>query len=403
MVKRNIIIIGLRGWQTLAHLASEHIAEELACLGYRVVYISPPTGFVENLINCFRKRKFGFITSFLAALFNFGKISSVKENLFVASTPSVFLGFGFFKINDYINELLVWRYINKIKKDLKFEDYFLYTTHCFPTKNRDKNCKFFIYDCVDNLQSLPNSPIQSNGFKRLEYEVMKNVNLWFAISGPLFEERKIINPNGYLELPSIDPDNFIKYPKSAKIKELMDRFDKPIVGLVSTMSNQKIDWELLYFIACTRPMYNFVFAGPCTDVPPQNLKSLKNVHFIGPQKFEDVPYLLEFFDVCIVPFKKGIFGNYAFPTKVLEYLLMGKPVISTDLISLIPYGKIIKIASNKEEFVEKIDQCLKHIDVDTEEGRRFAENCSKKKRAERISLKIEEVYKTKNYWQESSK
>ncbi len=388
-MKENIIVIGLRNWHALAHLASEHIADELSSLGHTVVYIPPPIGFLESIIILFKKRDAGFIINFFKSLFSRKKMLKIKENLFIASGLPVLLNFGFSSIIDSFNELLFWNYINQISKDLKFADYVLYTTFCIPTCVKDKKCKLLVYDCVDNISALPNNKIQSAGFRRLENKLIKNTHLWFAISQPLFDERKKINKNGFLELPSIDPGNFRNYPKHENIKQMFNLLGRPVVGLVSTMSNQKIDWDVLFYAATTRPQYQFVFAGPCTDQPPCRIKELKNVYFPGPIGFQDVPYLLDFFDVCLVPFKKNIFGDYSFPTKVLEYLLMGKLVVSTALLSLIQYENIIKIAQTKEMFVERIDECFKKENKNSiGQGKILAENCSKNKRALRINEKL---------------
>src|SRR5208283_3159702 len=56
-----------------------------------------------------------------------------------------------------------------------------------------------------------------------------------------------------------------------------------------------------------------------------------NVHWVGPQAFEDLPKYLSVVDVGLVPYVDSAFNRGSFPLKTLEYLAAGIPVVATDL------------------------------------------------------------------------
>lgn len=115
------------------------------------------------------------------------------------------------------------------------------------------------------------------------------------------------------------------------------------------------------------------------------------------QKLMNIPYLeaivhktiddwrsyvkscLELSDVCVIPYPRRLFWDYAIPTKLLEYMAAGKPIISTNLKEI---GKIIRmfncglVARDWKEFelhLERLYHDRKLAKELGENGRRAAE------------------------------
>src|SRR6185436_940355 len=61
------------------------------------------------------------------------------------------------------------------------------------------------------------------------------------------------------------------------------------------------------------------------------LKQLPNIHLIGPRIHKELPEYIVNIDVGIVPYLRDAYTMTVVPTKINEYLAMGKPVVSTDL------------------------------------------------------------------------
>ena len=74
----------------------------------------------------------------------------------------------------------------------------------------------------------------------------------------------------------------------------------------------------------------FALVGPAqTDVSA--LRACPNVHLLGQRPHADVPAYVKAFDVGMVPYRSTEYTANVYPTKLNEYLVMGMPVVATDL------------------------------------------------------------------------
>jgi glycosyltransferase involved in cell wall biosynthesis len=69
--------------------------------------------------------------------------------------------------------------------------------------------------------------------------------------------------------------------------------------------------------------------GPVAKLAPEDLPRAPNLHYLGPQPYAALPRFLRGFDVCLMPFGLNAATRHISPTKALEYLAGGKPVVST--------------------------------------------------------------------------
>ena len=70
--------------------------------------------------------------------------------------------------------------------------------------------------------------------------------------------------------------------------------------------------------------------GEEEDLPDRRAEGLRP-HLLGPRRHVDLPSYVQGFDVGIVPYRKVPASATVVPTKIQEYLALGKPVVSTDL------------------------------------------------------------------------
>ena len=118
--------------------------------------------------------------------------------------------------------------------------------------------------------------------------------------------------------------------------------------------DERIDFELLDQLATSRPDWTVLMAGPVTLRDPARLPQRHNLHWLGPQPYARLPYLLADWDLCLVPFAQGDATRYINPTKTLEYMAGDKPVVSTpvpDVMAL--YGDAVAIAATPDQFVRQ--------------------------------------------------
>ena len=88
----------------------------------------------------------------------------------------------------------------------------------------------------------------------------------------------------------------------------------------------------------------------------KNIEKFSHVLFLGKKPKRMLPALLNAVDVCIIPYNTH-FGatRYCNPMKAFEYLAVGKPIVSTEILSMkeLP-SRIIKIAYTAKGFSKSI-------------------------------------------------
>src|SRR6185369_6340278 len=77
-----------------------------------------------------------------------------------------------------------------------------------------------------------------------------------------------------------------------------------------------------------------------------------NLHWLGQKNYADLPGFCKVFDVCIMPFALNESTEFINPTKALEYMATGRPIVSTPVADVVRnFGEVITIARTAEEFV----------------------------------------------------
>lgn len=227
------------------------------------------------------------------------------------------------------------------------------------------NSQKLIYHVLDEYSSLDwwYSKRPRNQLINLEKKLLKQTAKIVTVSPFLAAKYKKTN------LPIIifpTPANLNLYfsPKSNQRQNPKDMriISKPIAGFIgsSTIKN-KIDWKLVNFLALCFPNINFVFIGLFLQ-NKSDFPNFHNVFNLGYKNREDLPNYVQNFDVCIIPYSLNEYGQGAYPVKIMEYLSLGKPVISSNLPSLNFLQKDINLiytAINHHQFSKKLKIALK--------------------------------------------
>lgn len=137
----------------------------------------------------------------------------------------------------------------------------------------------------------------------------------------------------------------------------------PIVGFSGGIQH-RIDFELLRFLAERNPGVSFVFVGPVWHEVAQkvhDLEAMSNVHFLGQKDYSVLPCYLKYFDVCIIPHVHNELeksGGYSM--KALDYLALGRPVISSTSVGIDDLGDFVSLVVSHEAFDRKLKEILNH-------------------------------------------
>lgn len=186
--------------------------------------------------------------------------------------------------------------------------------------------------------------------------IHKKADIIFTTSNKLYDFNKNYHKNVYMCPNGADYEYFSQASKiiSEKPKD-MPKDDKIVVGYFGAIATW-VDWNLIYYLANTNPYINFVFIGPLFNVSKFPI-TLKNVYYLGKKEYQDLIYYLQYFDICIIPFKVTEMIQGCNPIKMYEYLSAGKPVISSNFREAqeCPY---VYTAKYKKDFNKLILSCL---------------------------------------------
>lgn len=336
------------------------------------------------------------------SIFSDGIINTDLPNLKIVITPPVltinFLPEGpIFRSFLKLNEDLICLRLRKVFKQEGIKDFIYINSFNFHYPNIARKIKpsLTVYQCVDPMIV----PYDMKHGLRSEDQLVQQSDLVICTSKALYLEKKKQNKNTYFvpngtdlsHLRQLMDVNLPIHPKLTTIK-------KPVIGYLGTIE-RRIDYELLQQVIKLNPDKNFVLAGPVAPYyTPGSLFDFPNVTMTGTVHYDDVPQMINGFDVAIIPFKKDKVSNTIFPIKLFEYLSAGKPVVMTDFnTDLKEFTEdLVDYCSDALSFTAALNEALLHDDQEKIERRKAlaGQNTWEKRTneiSEIISLHLEKV------------
>lgn len=229
----------------------------------------------------------------------------------------------------------------------------LYTPMALPlVKGLDPGC--VVYDCMDELSAFKDAPRQ---LRQREAGLLRQAALVLCGGPSLYEARRHQHPHVVCLPSAVDAAHFAPVslvPGSAQAiaaEGLQGRLPRPRLGFYGVI-DERLDLPLVAALADAQPEGSVVMAGPVVKIDPASLPRRRNLHWLGMQPYERLPYLLAGWDIALMPFARNDSTRFISPTKTLEYLAGEKPVVSTairDVIAL--YGDVVTVADNAPAFV----------------------------------------------------
>ena len=284
----------------------------------------------------------------------FPRLHRIKNQL-IMFTPWIIPGSRYNKKILIFNEKLIVRQLRQILCRLRFKNPILFIFDGkFPFLIGKLGEKMSIYYCVDMF--FYDNPLHQD----YEHITAQKVDLILAISDfhakrlGVFGKPVFTVPHGYF--PEFSQP-FVNTKKKS---------DPKIIGMVGQLS-ARVDTRLIIHIAESFPEYKVVLVGPTqnlcwtklTDDDLKNLNNMSNIYLVGPQPFRELPKYISQFDVCIVPLKTSLKQvQQSNPYKLLQYLALGKPVVSTAFKSARNLDGLIYVADNEEQFIAYVKQAL---------------------------------------------
>ena len=209
-----------------------------------------------------------------------------------------------------------------------------------------------VYDALDHLGGFSN--ITSHMLEP-EVELIQKSDLVLTTSHLLYNEKTKLNTNCILVPNATEFDHFNYSPE--QLPDDLAPLGKPIIGYYGAISDW-FDTQLLASLASARPNWSFVLIGRVENTDTLPLQGMQNVFLLGEKPYALLPNYLQYFDICIIPFRKIQLTEATNPVKLFEYLSAGKPVVATDLHELRYYQEHVRLAASVDEWLEAIELAL---------------------------------------------
>lgn len=218
-----------------------------------------------------------------------------------------------------------------------------------------------VYDCMDELANFRFAPPDIAGRERF---VMERADVVFTGGYQLFESKSRLHPNVHFYGCGVDVEHYgtARHPDT-QVPHSVSSLPRPVFGYFGVI-DERLDYELIAALADHFPDASVVMAGPLAKIDRSELPDRPNIHWLGQQAYADLPALVKGFDVCLMPFAINDATRYINPTKTLEYMAAGKPVVSTAIADVVRnFTPIVDVAHNPEAFVQAVERAWRSPDA----------------------------------------
>lgn len=212
-----------------------------------------------------------------------------------------------------------------------------------------------VYDCMDELALFKGAPE-----KLIEQEqyLMANADVVFTGGKSLYESKAQHHANVHCFPSSVDEDHFAQAQNGIALPNDIVNIPGPIVGYFGVI-DERINLDLINNVALLRPEVSFVMIGPLAKIGEHDLPRQNNIHYLGMKDYKELPGYLKAFSVAMMPFALNDATKYISPTKTLEYMAAGKPIISTAIKDVVrDYTGSVEIIDSATEFATAIDTLI---------------------------------------------
>jgi glycosyltransferase involved in cell wall biosynthesis len=176
------------------------------------------------------------------------------------------------------------------------------------------------YDVMDDLASFKGAP---DGLVLRHRRALAEAAVVFAGGRSLHRSVQQYRSGPSLLFPSgVEASHF------ARSRSLRTRRDRPVAGYVGVI-DERVDLDLVRDLAAELPDWTIRMVGPVTKIDVAELPRSDNLEYPGRAAYEELPRVLAGFDVALMPFALNDATRSISPTKTLEYLAAGLPVVST--------------------------------------------------------------------------
>jgi glycosyltransferase involved in cell wall biosynthesis len=223
---------------------------------------------------------------------------------------------------------------------------------------RDLETDLTVYDCMDELSAFQGAPA---ALSELERELFDRADLVFTGGRSLCRAKQSSHYAVFCFPSSVDVAHYAAAREARPDPSDQASIPRPRLGFFGVI-DERMDLALLDAVAAGRPDWHIVMVGPVVKIDPATLPRRPNIHYLGQKKYDELPAYLGGWDVALMPFAANESTRFISPTKTLEYLAGGKPVVSTPIADVVsPYGEqgLVRISGSAEGFIAAVEDTLR--------------------------------------------
>lgn len=214
--------------------------------------------------------------------------------------------------------------------------------------------RVLVYYCGDAFTELPGL---RRGIAASEREIIRRSDVVFATSRALIEHCRELGADPIAVPVGIDirasrAARDGNTPEPPELRSLRGRKIGYMGGL-----NYKVDAALLDAVSARFPNDTLVVLGSVED-PRSAPRPAPNVVILGERPYGRIAEYIACFDVCLVPYRMNEYTASVSPAKLLEYLAVGRPVVSTPLPEVLAFADVVRLADTHEAFLNAIAETL---------------------------------------------
>jgi UDP-galactopyranose mutase len=213
-----------------------------------------------------------------------------------------------------------------------------------------------VYDVMDELSAFKGAPA---ALREQDRTMLRTADVVFTGGVSMYRARLQYANNIHLFPSGVEIEHFAQ-AKETELARPQDiaNLKGPVIGYFGVI-DERMDMPVLTALAQSHPEWQIVMLGPVVKIDSSELPQAPNIHFLGMKDYQELPAYLAHFDVALVPFAMNEATRYLSPTKTLEYMAAGKPVVAAPIHDIVElYGDYVRIAETPDEFVADVAAAL---------------------------------------------
>lgn len=210
--------------------------------------------------------------------------------------------------------------------------------------------RMIVYDCMDELTQFNGAPPTLHERERT---LTRRADLIFCGGRKMRDKRLPYNSNAHFYGTGVDCGHFGRaLTAELEVDSEIAALRGPVLGYFGVV-DERIDYSLLAALADAHSDWSIAMVGPIAKVDPATLPHRHNLHWLGARPYERLPAITKGFAVCLMPFALNAATEFINPTKALEYMAAGRPVVSTALDEVrTNFSSVSRVAGTHVEFIE---------------------------------------------------